>query len=70
MSRTWDLLGRVEPWVAEIKQVIYPYGPVAAGIAVGPAFQAYTGGVFDNNEYPAYDINHAIVLVGWDDNYA
>jgi len=66
----WAYVGGVEPWVAEIKQAIVQYGPVSAGVAVGPAFQAYTGGVFDNDEYPAYDINHAIVLVGWDDNYS
>jgi len=57
--------------VADIKQAIYTYGPVAAAMAVGPLFQAYTGGVFNGDEAygNANNINHAIGLVGWDDDY-
>ena len=54
------------PSVDAIKQAIMDYGPVAAAVHVGSAFQAYTGGVFNSDE-PG-DVNHAIVLVGWDDN--
>jgi len=56
------------PSVQQIKQAIYQYGPVSAAVVVRSQFQAYTGGVFDVDESYA-DINHAIVLVGWDDNY-
>jgi len=54
------------PSVAAIKSAIYLHGGVSAGVAVGGFFQAYTGGVYSDTEH--YDaINHAIVLVGWDD---
>jgi C1A family cysteine protease len=56
------------PSADAIKQAIMEYGPVAAAVYVGPAFQAYTGGIFDNDECPSCNVNHGIVLVGWDDN--
>jgi len=62
----------------KIKQAIYDYGPVAAAVYVGNAFQAYSSGVFDKNETSgggwfscngnSNDVNHAIILVGWDDS--
>jgi C1A family cysteine protease len=52
--------------IEDIKQAIYEYGPVSATVAVNSAFQAYDDGVF-NASYEG-TINHAIVLVGWDDN--
>ena len=66
----WAYVPGNEYSVDEIKQAIYEYGPVAAAVAVGPAFQAYSAGVFDNDESGSYGINHAIVLVGWNDAYA
>jgi hypothetical protein len=50
----------------QIKQAILDHGPVVAGVAVLDPFFAYTGGVFNACEWGA--LNHAIVLVGWDDN--
>jgi len=35
---------------------------------VGSAFDYYGGGVFQTNETCTDVVNHAIVLVGWDDN--
>jgi len=55
------------PSVADIKQAIYDHGPVSVAICVGPHFQSYPGGVFETNESCADDVNHAVVLVGWDD---
>jgi len=55
------------PSVEAIKTAIMEYGPVSVGIAVTSAFQAYDGGVFNQDE-PDAEINHAVVLVGWDDN--
>jgi len=54
------------PPVADIKQAIYEQGPVSAAVCVDPAFQSYSAGVFLG---PGCLLpNHAIVLVGWDDD--
>jgi transcriptional regulator CtsR len=49
-----------------LKEAIYNNGPIFTTVAATNAFLAYTGGVFDNNSTTA-PINHAVVLVGWDD---
>ena len=53
------------PTVAEMKAAMAQHGPIAVAVRATPAFQGYTGGVF--NEANTGDINHAVVLVGWDD---
>ncbi len=54
------------PSVQAIKQAIYTYGPISVAVYVGNAFQAYTGGIFNTNE--SGSVNHAVVLVGWNDD--
>ncbi len=54
------------PPVDAIKQAILDYGPVSAAVYVNSAFQAYIGGIFDG--CGGGQVNHAITLVGWDDN--
>ena len=49
-----------------IKQAIIDYGPVSVAVCVNSAFHGYTGGIF--NGPTCHDINHAVALVGWDDN--
>jgi len=63
----WAFVGPEEglPEVDAIKQAILTYGPVSAAVYVGDAFAGYLGGVFNENE--DQEVNHAIVLVGWDD---
>ena len=60
-----DEYGDVVENVSAIKQAIYDYGPVTTGVHSGDAFHAYSEGVFNNCE-PG-PVNHAVVLVGWDD---
>jgi C1A family cysteine protease len=59
------------PTISQIKNAIYTYGPVEAGVYVGSAFQGYSGGIFSTNEtdstFPTWT-NHRIILVGWDDS--
>ncbi len=61
--------GSVALTVDAIKQAISDYGPVAAAICVGPAFSAYSSGIFATDEVTKCNggVNHAIVLFGWND---
>jgi C1A family cysteine protease len=54
-----------QPSADQIKQAIYTYGPVWVCVNAGSNFSAYSGGVLTKTD--AGDINHAVVLVGWDD---
>ena len=65
---SWAYIGSdsAVPSVDAMKQAIYNYGPISAAVYVGPYFQAYSGGIFNTNE--SGEINHAIVLVGWNDD--
>lgn len=54
------------PTVDQIKNAIFTYGPVWAAVTVGSNFNAYkAGSVLTKSD--AGNVNHAIVLVGWDD---
>jgi hypothetical protein len=53
------------PPVDQIKYAIMMHGPVTTGVCVNSAFSAYTGGIF--NGPSCTRCNHAIALVGWDD---
>jgi hypothetical protein len=54
------------PTVEAIKNAIYTFGPVAVGVGASNAFTAYSSGIFNkcDNTQP----NHAVVLIGWDDD--
>jgi cathepsin K len=56
--------------VASIKEALCKYGPIAASVQVTGLFQNYAGGVFNEtpSNYASPSSNHAIVIVGWDDD--
>ncbi|HEV7780088.1 MAG TPA: C1 family peptidase [Chitinophagaceae bacterium] len=56
--------------VAAIKEAMCKYGPIAASVQVTAAFQDYTNGAFFEfaSNYGSPSSNHAITLVGWDDD--
>lgn len=68
----WGYVGTAGqiPSVNLVKRALCTYGPIAACVKVTPAFQAYAGGIFDEKAFVSNirDINHAIVIVGWDDD--
>ncbi|MEW6363346.1 MAG: C1 family peptidase [Acidobacteriota bacterium] len=64
----WYYVGSASgvPTVDQIKNAIYTYGPISVAVYADSYFQAYTSGIFTRNA--SGNPNHAIVLVGWDDN--
>ena len=54
------------PPTAAIKAALCMHGPLAVAVYADSYFQDYTGGVF-NNTNSTSGINHAVVIVGWDD---
>ncbi len=62
----WGFVGGGNPTIAQMKAALCEYGPLAVGVRATPAFQAYTGGVFDETDPLA--INHGVTLIGWDDD--
>jgi C1A family cysteine protease len=51
-----------------IKQAIYTYGAVAAGVYADSWFMSYTSGVLNRCKRNVKWSNHAIMLCGWDDS--
>jgi len=58
-----------------IKTAIMTYGVVDAAVYVGDAFAGYSGGIYEDTNTSCYSspcyytpTNHAIALIGWDDN--
>jgi C1A family cysteine protease len=54
------------PTTGQLKEAIMEHGPITVCVTVNDAFQAYDGGVFNASD--TSPINHAVVLVGWDDS--
>ncbi len=63
---TQDSCEFVMPTDTEIKQAIYNYGAVTAGVRVGAYWNAYTGGVQTQSDVG--NTNHQIAIIGWNDS--
>jgi C1A family cysteine protease len=65
---SWSYIGgsSTVPAPDAIKQAILDHGPVSVAVIVTSAMQGYSGGVF--NAPATGSVNHAVVLVGWDDS--
>jgi hypothetical protein len=67
---TWSFVNPANPYsvpsVDAIKAALCAHGPLAVAVYADNYFQHYTGGVF-NNTNSTSGINHAVVIVGWDD---
>ncbi|MFZ5855407.1 MAG: C1 family peptidase [Chloroflexota bacterium] len=56
------------PTVDAIKNAIYTYGPITAGVCADNGWNTYSGGVYNpSSNACGGGTNHQIVLVGWDD---
>jgi len=68
--QSWGFV--TEDWVVPandlIKQAIYTYGAVQAGVYADRFFQLYTSGTFTRCKKNVTYTNHAIMLIGWDDS--
>jgi predicted secreted protein len=67
----WGYVGNDSsiPASEAIKNALYNYGPLGVAVCAGPKMQGYRGGVFNTDErnYCGGGVNHAVVLVGWND---
>ena len=54
----------------QIKNAIYTYGPVGAGVCSAAAWFDYKGGIYtaDDSAHCNWGVNHMINLVGWNDD--
>jgi predicted secreted protein len=67
----WQFIVATEftmPTVDQIKNAIYTYGPVTAGVCADSGWDGYSGGVYNpTSNGCSGSTNHQIILVGWDD---
>ncbi len=56
--------------IQQIKDVVYGYGAMVTYLQATGSFFAYTGGIINGPlSSNAYSVNHAVVIVGWNDAY-
>jgi len=57
------------PPVADLKQAILSHGPCVSGVTADESWNSYAGGVLNGkpSTRTPNDINHEVLIVGWDD---
>jgi C1A family cysteine protease len=55
-----------KPSTDQIQQAIYEHGPITVSVCANDAMSSYSGGVFSGPS--CNSLNHAVVLVGWNDS--
>jgi hypothetical protein len=67
-GQSWAYVAADEglPSIAQLKAAIVAHGPVAVGVVAGGELFAYRGGTFTFDS--SGSINHAVALVGWNDD--
>eukprot|EP00803_Ostreobium_quekettii_P005028 evm.model.scf_1938.2 EVM.evm.TU.scf_1938.2 scf_1938:7023-14549(+) len=65
----YDVKGHLADGADQIKAEMYERGPISCGIYATDEFEAYEGGIFEQEGFVFY-ANHEVSLVGWgvDDN--
>ena len=65
-ASSWGFVsGTGLPTVAQLKAALVAHGVLSVGVMATSAFQAYTGGVFNQS---VAGLNHCVAIVGWDDS--
>ena len=67
-AASWDYVNSPPdklPTVEQLKNALIEHGPLVAPIVYDDCLAGYKGGVF--NEQDLVKINHAVLLIGWDD---
>ena len=55
----------VEPGVESLKKSLVKYGPICISMATPKSFQLYKSGIYSNTQCYKYDVDHAVLLVGF-----
>ncbi len=70
-ARNWNYVSTdvLIPAVEVLKKAVLQNGPLACGVSAGSTWDSYAGGVIDGpaSSGNAADVNHEVVIVGWDD---
>ena len=67
-AASWDYVNSPPdklPTVKQLKTALIEHGPIVSGIVYDKCLGNYRGGVF--NEKDLSEVNHAVLIVGWDD---
>jgi hypothetical protein len=54
------------PSVQAIKEALCEHGPLETAVYADTNFKVYSGGIFDHVDN-SHNVNHAVIIVGWDD---